>query len=103
MALRSFREGDKVKAVILSIDTEKRRISFGLKPSYFADEDFEQEESEEEDEQEALGVVDDESGDEHPSEEDDDEEDDIGREFHRSLIYIYISHQISAIPKGMRR
>ena len=42
LALRSFREGDKVKAVVLSIDTEKRRISFGLKPSYFEEKDFEQ-------------------------------------------------------------
>ena len=52
LALRSFREGDHVKAVILSIDLEKRRISFGLKPSYFADSDFsidEEEESEDDD------------------------------------------------------
>ncbi|PCH33915.1 nucleic acid-binding protein [Wolfiporia cocos MD-104 SS10] len=40
LALRSFREGDRVKAVILSIDMDKRRISFGLKPSYFAEDDF---------------------------------------------------------------
>ena len=50
MALRSFREGDKVKAIVLSVDTEKRRISFGLKPSYFAEEDFQEESSEDEDE-----------------------------------------------------
>jgi rRNA biogenesis protein RRP5 len=41
LALRSFREGDRVKAVIRSIDLEKRRISFGLKPSYFDSEDAE--------------------------------------------------------------
>ncbi|KAG8742229.1 rRNA biogenesis protein rrp5 [Ceratobasidium sp. 414] len=40
-ALKSFREDDVVKAVILSIDATKRKISFGIKPSYFADEDFE--------------------------------------------------------------
>lgn len=40
MALRNFREGDKVKAVILSIDAEKRRVSLGLKPSYFAEDDI---------------------------------------------------------------
>ena len=39
MALRGFREGDRVKAIILSID--KRRISLGLKPSYFTEEDLE--------------------------------------------------------------
>ena len=37
-ALRGFREGDRVKAIILSID--KRRISLGLKPSYFTEEDL---------------------------------------------------------------
>ncbi|EPQ61392.1 hypothetical protein GLOTRDRAFT_124234 [Gloeophyllum trabeum ATCC 11539] len=40
LALRSFREGDRVKAVILSLDSEKHRISLGLKPSYFKDEEF---------------------------------------------------------------
>ncbi|OSC99437.1 hypothetical protein PYCCODRAFT_1438226 [Trametes coccinea BRFM310] len=65
LALRSFREGDKVKAVILSIDQEKRRISFGLKPSYFEEKDFEQGEFESESEaQEAqtFGVVEEHEG-----------------------------------------
>ncbi|CEL57234.1 rRNA biogenesis protein RRP5 OS=Saccharomyces cerevisiae (strain ATCC 204508 / S288c) GN=RRP5 PE=1 SV=1 [Rhizoctonia solani AG-1 IB] len=39
-ALKSFREDDPIKAVILSIDTAARKISFGIKPSYFDDEDF---------------------------------------------------------------
>ena len=39
LALRGFREGDRVKAIILSID--KRRISLSLKPSYFTEEDLE--------------------------------------------------------------
>jgi rRNA biogenesis protein RRP5 len=34
-----YAEGDPVKAKILSIDLEKRRISFGLKASYFKDAD----------------------------------------------------------------
>jgi rRNA biogenesis protein RRP5 len=38
LALRGFREGDRVKAIILNID--KRRISLGLKPSYFTEEDL---------------------------------------------------------------
>ncbi|KAG9081621.1 rRNA biogenesis protein rrp5, partial [Ceratobasidium sp. 370] len=46
-ALKSFREDDIVKAVILSIDAAKRKISFGIKPSYFADEDLEMNEVEE--------------------------------------------------------
>lgn len=38
VAIRGFREGDRVKAVILNI--EKRKISLSLKPSYFDEEDF---------------------------------------------------------------
>ncbi|KAI0778417.1 U3 snoRNP-associated protein Rrp5 [Trametes elegans] len=87
LALRSFREGDKVKAVILSIDTEKRRISFGLKPSYFEEKDFEQdgEESEPEDEDRAnntFGVVEgaDESDAEDEPADDASEDGDAGKE-----------------------
>ena len=60
LALRSFREGDRVKAFITSIDLEKRRISFGLKPSYFGDGDDSDSEPEGLDdgsESEVLGVV----------------------------------------------
>ncbi|RPD57053.1 U3 snoRNP-associated protein Rrp5 [Lentinus tigrinus ALCF2SS1-6] len=80
LALRSFREGDKVKAVILSIDTEKRRISFGLKPSYFEEQDFEKEESDEGDDEAlrgsspAFGVVEDSDDDEDGAENDGEEE-----------------------------
>jgi rRNA biogenesis protein RRP5 len=35
-ALRLFKEGDDVRARILSVDVEKRKVNFGLKPSYFA-------------------------------------------------------------------
>ncbi|KAH7885958.1 hypothetical protein F5I97DRAFT_1927833 [Phlebopus sp. FC_14] len=38
VALRTFREGDKVKAVILKRDLEKKQLSLGLKPSYFAED-----------------------------------------------------------------
>ncbi|OLL26878.1 rRNA biogenesis protein rrp5 [Neolecta irregularis DAH-3] len=38
-----FSEGDLVKAKILKIDVENRKISFGLKPSYFMTEDVEME------------------------------------------------------------
>ena len=66
LALRSFREGDRVKAFITSIDLEKKRISFGLRPSYFGDSEdsgSEAEGSDEESEPEALGVVVAEDGD----------------------------------------
>ncbi|KAA1468077.1 nucleic acid-binding protein [Dentipellis sp. KUC8613] len=58
LALRSYREGDHVKAVVRSIDTEKRRISLGLKPSYFSEEDR-MESGEEAENSQLLGVVDD--------------------------------------------
>lgn len=38
IALKGFREGDKVKAVVLSV--ENKRISLSLKPSHFTEEDF---------------------------------------------------------------
>ncbi|KAF9954571.1 rRNA biogenesis protein rrp5 [Mortierella alpina] len=41
--------GDPVKAMILDIDLEKKRISFGLKSSYFEEGDAEEDEDEEED------------------------------------------------------
>ena len=60
LALRSFREGDRVKAFITSVDREKNRISFGLKPSYFGDDkgsDSEAEGLDDESEPGVLGVV----------------------------------------------
>jgi len=60
LALRSFREGDRVKAFITSIDLDKKRISFSLKPSYFGDggdSDSEPEDLDDESESEVLGVV----------------------------------------------
>jgi rRNA biogenesis protein RRP5 len=39
IALRTFREGDRVRAHVLSIDKEKRQLSFSLKPSHFAEDD----------------------------------------------------------------
>lgn len=38
-ATKLYKEGDKVKARVLEIDAKKRRISLGLKPSYFQDDD----------------------------------------------------------------
>jgi len=36
--LQLFKEGDPVRARVLSVDVEKRRVNFSLKPAYFADE-----------------------------------------------------------------
>lgn len=46
--------------MVLSIDLEKKRVSFGLKPSYFEDDEEEGSEEEgpdEEEDSETLGVV----------------------------------------------
>ncbi|OUM67352.1 hypothetical protein PIROE2DRAFT_40141, partial [Piromyces sp. E2] len=69
--------GDKVKAYILKVDLEKKRVSFSLKASYFADdEDSEDEDAMEEDvEEEIMEDVDNkEEDDDEEEEEDDDEE-----------------------------
>ncbi|BEI83321.1 hypothetical protein CcaverHIS002_0311890 [Cutaneotrichosporon cavernicola] len=43
-ALKGFREGDAVRAVIVSVDKEKGRVNFSIKASHFADEFGEKEE-----------------------------------------------------------
>ena len=53
-------------AIILKVDMEKRRISFGLKPSYFSEEDLEEEDEE-----------DDEDGDEEMEGIEEEEDDDV--------------------------
>ncbi|KAG8928202.1 rRNA biogenesis protein rrp5 [Tulasnella sp. 418] len=52
-ALEGFQKGDLVRAKILTLEPEKRRISFGLKPSYFED-DIEMADVESEDQDEDL-------------------------------------------------
>ncbi|KAF8755922.1 S1 RNA binding domain [Rhizoctonia solani] len=86
-ALKSFREDDQIKAVILSIDTAARKISFGIKPSYFDDEDFamkdasEDGDSSEEGEGEGEDNDDDEDQDEEAGEEEVLEEEEEGEEY----------------------
>ncbi|PYH91710.1 nucleic acid-binding protein [Aspergillus ellipticus CBS 707.79] len=54
-----FEEGDAVKAKILKIDHKQGKISFGLKASYFDDEDSEDEDSDEEaDDSEGISLDD---------------------------------------------
>ncbi|KAK8220149.1 rRNA biogenesis protein rrp5 [Zalaria obscura] len=47
-----YDEGDLVKAKVVYVDNEKRRISFGLKASYFKDDEDSDEEMEDDDEAE---------------------------------------------------
>ncbi|KZV74937.1 nucleic acid-binding protein [Peniophora sp. CONT] len=92
LALRSFRADDTVKAVIKSIDLEKKRISFSLKPSNFSAEDFE---FDEEPDAQPLGVVEDvemaeeeSSSDEEDGadEEDEDEQEDDSDEDEEEVV-----------------
>ncbi|CDZ96721.1 rRNA processing protein Rrp5 [Phaffia rhodozyma] len=61
---KAFREGDKVKALVLSVDIKAKKIAFSLKASHFSG-DLEM----------ANGEDDDEEDDDDEEEEDDDEED----------------------------
>ncbi|KAI8951983.1 hypothetical protein F4801DRAFT_577854 [Xylaria longipes] len=63
-ARKLLSEGDSVKAIILDVDTQKKRISFGLKPSYFEDED------DSDDEDEIAGALLDDDEDEESDDED---------------------------------
>ncbi|KAK0388458.1 hypothetical protein NLU13_4702 [Sarocladium strictum] len=95
-ATKLYKEGDKVKARVLEIDAKKRRISLGLKPSYFQDEDTDMEsddagaaldsddaENDSDVEMEnggasikLVGLNDDDSDEEEDDEEEDDDDDD---------------------------
>ncbi|KAG5647561.1 hypothetical protein DXG03_008914 [Asterophora parasitica] len=77
VALKGFREGDRVKALILKV--EKGKISLSLKPSHFGEKDFEENgmDEDESEEEEALGVIDEDAnmseGDNFREGDDDDE------------------------------
>lgn len=76
--LQLLHEGDSVRAIILSVDTEKKRISFGLKSSYFYAEDLEDSDTEEEEDVDIRIVnansdleMDDQQDSESPSDDED--------------------------------
>ncbi|KAI1144125.1 nucleic acid-binding protein [Hypoxylon sp. FL0543] len=71
-ARKLFNEGDVVKAIILKLDAQKKRVSFGLKPSYF-EEDMDVDDSDEDEDNAGAMLFDDEDGD---GDEDDEMEDD---------------------------
>ncbi|KDQ17789.1 hypothetical protein BOTBODRAFT_29943 [Botryobasidium botryosum FD-172 SS1] len=77
-ALKGFREGDPVRAIILKINLETGRIDFGLKPSYFESEDFDMEVDEDDVEEE--GEDEDDDGDDDGDEEAEEEREDEGEE-----------------------
>jgi rRNA biogenesis protein RRP5 len=49
-----FEIGDFVKVIVLGIDKQKRRISFGLKPSYFTADDMSDDDEDQDDEDETA-------------------------------------------------
>jgi rRNA biogenesis protein RRP5 len=68
-----YEEGDSVKAIVLKLDPEKKRISFGLKASYFEDGAESEQESEDDDLSGMQGVNIGESSDENEDDSEDDE------------------------------
>ncbi|RWA08492.1 hypothetical protein EKO27_g6606 [Xylaria grammica] len=62
-------EGDAVKALILDVDIQKKRVSFGLKPSYFEDGDSDMDEDESDNEDEISGALLEEDEDQESDEE----------------------------------
>lgn len=71
-ARKLFSEGDMVKAIVLKLNKEKKRINFGLKPSYFEDMDVD---DSDEDEDEAGAAL---LGDDSEEDDEDDEMEDAG-------------------------
>ncbi|KAI0389319.1 nucleic acid-binding protein [Xylariaceae sp. FL0594] len=74
-ARKLFNEGDAVKAVVLDVDAQKKKVSLGLKPSYFEDDD-----SDMDDGAGAMLHDDDEDDDDDEESEGEDEDDDEDEE-----------------------
>ncbi|KAI0180262.1 nucleic acid-binding protein [Hypoxylon sp. FL1284] len=74
-ARKLFNEGDVVKAIILKLNKQKKRINFGLKPSYF--EDMDVDDSDEDGDEAGVTLLGDDS-ENGGSEDDDDEMEDTG-------------------------
>ncbi|KAI5928699.1 hypothetical protein F4810DRAFT_644950 [Camillea tinctor] len=55
-ARKLFSEGDTVKAIILSLNQQKKQVSFGLKPSYFEEGDSSMDSEESDDDEDSAGA-----------------------------------------------
>ncbi|RYP47349.1 hypothetical protein DL768_006600 [Monosporascus sp. mg162] len=73
-ARKLLNEGDAVKAIILKLDQQKKRINFGLKPSYFEDDD-DSDMSVDDDEGAGAALLDGDEDNSEAEEYDDDDED----------------------------
>ncbi|RVX75051.1 hypothetical protein B0A52_01328 [Exophiala mesophila] len=76
-ATNLFSEGDTVKAKVLKIEPSARRVNFGMKPSYFADQD-ESMSDDDDSEMDGGAQLDVEMADVEPAGEEEDSEDDEG-------------------------
>ena len=62
--LKLFKPGDSVRAIVLKVDCEKRKLSFGLKPSYFFSDDLATSDENEDDEGDSVASESEEQEDE---------------------------------------
>ncbi|KAI0022028.1 hypothetical protein F4780DRAFT_242578 [Xylariomycetidae sp. FL0641] len=72
-ARKLLSEGDAVKAIVLNVDKQKKRISLGLKPSYLEDADSDMDADDTDQDEDDAGVT--LLGDDSGSDEDDEMED----------------------------
>ncbi|KAK7751330.1 rRNA biogenesis protein rrp5 [Diatrype stigma] len=79
-ARKLFNEGDAVKAIVLKVDQQKKRVNFGLKPSYFEDEDSDM--SADDDEEAGVTLFDANEDDSEPEDDSDEDMDDAGGAIH---------------------
>lgn len=83
VALRGFRENDRVKAVV--VDIKDKRLSLSLKPSHFSEEDFTQDDNDDEHEADvepmkALDLVHGESSNDEAANEEESDDDEVAME-----------------------
>ncbi|KAI0195118.1 hypothetical protein EV127DRAFT_508663 [Xylaria flabelliformis] len=91
-ARKLLKEGDAVKAIILDVDTQKKRISFGLKPSYFEDEDSDMDEDDSGDEDKIAGALLDDDDDDEDEDEDEESNDEDMDDDDSSVVIEGIDH-----------
>ncbi|CAD6934448.1 unnamed protein product [Tilletia controversa] len=84
-AVKAYSVGDRVKAIILKVHGEDKKVSFGLKPSYFDDADFVDSDDEEEEDETMAGADDDDDDEEDDDDDEEDEEADSEEEDETSL------------------
>lgn len=93
-----YEEGDLVKAIVLKIDPEKRRISFGLKASYFETASMEEESDGSDDGGADLNMEDAEESDFSIAEDDESDEELLDQP--NTLVASNVDGDITAMPQA---